>query len=296
MSHDTHDGLGVVSGSGHLATMDLPRRDAPQSRYVVRARVETHRHVADRYWFLRLYAPEIALAAEPGQFLMLTIARDDELGPVLPRPMAIYDVDATNGFVDVMYGVVGGGTRRLSTFAPGEHVTTVGPLGQGFVVPDHVGRILLLGRGIGTCSLTLLAAQTASRGLEVVAVDSARTGRALVADETYRRAGVTRLIQVTDADGTSEVGELSRRLVSDDDSTPPGAVFVCGSNRLTRLAVHLGERWGAEVQVSLEAHMACGLGYCHGCSSGQRSADAEAPLVCRDGPVFRWTSGQGVPA
>jgi dihydroorotate dehydrogenase electron transfer subunit len=39
--------------------------------------------------------------------------------------------------------------------------------------------------------------------------------------------------------------------------------------------------------VSLEAHMACGLGYCHGCSSGAPGLAEEAPLVCRDGPVFR---------
>jgi len=41
------------------------------------------------------------------------------------------------------------------------------------------------------------------------------------------------------------------------------------------------------VQVSLEAHMACGLGYCHGCATGTRTADEESPLICRDGPVFR---------
>jgi hypothetical protein len=38
--------------------------------------------------------------------------------------------------------------------------------------------------------------------------------------------------------------------------------------------------------VSLEARMACGIGYCHGCSHGAVGESEEAPLVCREGPVF----------
>ena len=34
--------------------------------------------------------------------------------------------------------------------------------------------------------------------------------------------------------------------------------------------------------------MACGLGFCHGCAAGRPGLPAETPLVCRDGPVFRW--------
>ena len=32
--------------------------------------------------------------------------------------------------------------------------------------------------------------------------------------------------------------------------------------------------------------MACGIGYCHGCSHGAVGESEEAPLVCREGPVF----------
>ena len=45
-------------------------------------------------------------------------------------------------------------------------------------------------------------------------------------------------------------------------------------------------RPGMFVQVSLEARMACGIGYCHGCSHGAVGESEEAPLVCREGPVF----------
>ena len=297
MNNYVRNGTDVVSATGHLAVMSRSDGEVPvPDPLLVRATVVSHDHVADRYWHLRLAAPEIATVAQPGQFLMLTIARETEVGPVLPRPMAIYGVDLDGGIVDVMYGVVGAGTRRLTTFRPGEILLTVGPLGRGFVVRQDTDRILLMGRGIGTCSLTSLAFEAQARGIDAVAVDSARNAHALIADKAYRAAAVRRVIQVTDADGTSDPRELRKVLTEEFGLQPPQQIFVCGSNRLIRLSTELGDEWGAEVQASLEAHMACGLGYCHGCSSGQRTGESEAPLICRDGPVFEWASGPGVQA
>jgi dihydroorotate dehydrogenase electron transfer subunit len=57
-----------------------------------------------------------------------------------------------------------------------------------------------------------------------------------------------------------------------------------------RLATEVARASGASVQVSIEARMACGLGFCHGCATGIVGASEESPLVCVDGPVFgcRW--------
>jgi dihydroorotate dehydrogenase electron transfer subunit len=72
------------------------------------------------------------------------------------------------------------------------------------------------------------------------------------------------------------------------DAVPPSAIMVCGSNRLTAMATKLAQAWEADLQVSLEENMACGIGYCHGCAAPMRSQpDREGPLVCVDGPVFR---------
>ena len=91
---------------------------------------------------------------------------------------------------------------------------------------------------------------------------------------------------MNDSDGSSDPGRLETRLRELLDDAPPALIAACGSARLEALAQRLAGAWGAEVQVALEAHMACGLGYCHGCSTGDRTASSEAPLVCRDGPVF----------
>jgi dihydroorotate dehydrogenase electron transfer subunit len=269
----------------------LPAREYPRP-VTVDARVLANRHLSDRYWQLSLAVPHIAGSFEPGQFVMITVTRSVSEGPVLPRPMAIYDADRATGRIEIVYSVVGVGTRALTTFGVGDTVGVVGPLGRGFHPP--AGDVLLLGRGIGICSLTPLAA-LANDDAVVTAVASGRHPGAILGREVYQAHGV-RLLAVHDADGSSAPDRLATRLQDLLDTAPPALIAACGSARLEALALRLAARWGSDVQVALEAHMACGLGYCHGCSTGDRSAAAEAPLICRDGPVFRLRTSPAQPA
>lgn len=271
-----------------LETLPAPATPRPAPT-VQRAPVLEHRPIADRYRFLRLAAPTIAERALPGQFVMITVARDGEGAPVLPRPMAIYRTDAAAGTVDILYGVVGPGTERLAGFRTHETMTVVGPLGRWFEVGPKVRSVLLVGRGIGTCSLTTVAQQAELSGVAVTAVTSARHRSALIGVDLYREFGVRAVHAVTDEDGTSGPDALFDRLTGQLEDDPPQLILTCGSERLTRLCERLADHWtGAAVQVSVEAHMACGLGYCHGCATGARSSGEESPLICKDGPVFAW--------
>lgn len=289
MQPHARDGGGLAAHNRRLTVLPdyEDRVEDPPVASLLLAPVVEHRHVADRYWFLRVEAPSIAQSAQPGQFVMLTVSRDGEPGSVLPRPMALYGWDETAGTVDILYGVIGPGTRQLSRYRPAESLRVVGPLGKGFRVRVGTNRALLVGRGIGNCSLTALALLLCRSGIEVGAVDSARTTEALIGDLAYRGMPISRTYLVVDEDGSSDPWKLRYRLLADFDESPPQQLFACGSERLIELCAELGARWRAELQVSLEAHMACGLGYCHGCSSGQRNTETESPLICRDGPVFQ---------
>ncbi|MBI2756242.1 MAG: dihydroorotate oxidase electron transfer subunit [Chloroflexi bacterium] len=251
------------------------------------APVVAHRQVGPDTWLLTLHAPVVAARVQPGQFAMLTLAREGETAPVLPRPMALYAWDRQAGTVDVMYRVVGDGTRVLATWRVGERMLTVGPVGRGFSLLPAATRVLLLGRGIGTCSLTALAETAAQRDIRVAAVTSARTPETIIGADFYASVGVQDVLAVHDEDGSSDVPRLRPRLAALLAEGGVDQIFVCGAERLLRLGAELGERFDAMVQVSLEAHMACGLGYCHGCSTGYAGLADEAPLVCHDGPVFQ---------
>ena len=263
-----------------------PYRDCASTPTWLDAEVVDNEHVSDRYWRIRLAAPTIAGAVQPGQFVMLSIPSATTTMPVLPRPMAVFDCDTSTGTVEVLYGVVGAGTRRLSEVAVGRPMTTVGPLGIPFQVPASATSLLLLGRGIGTCSLTLLARRAAARGTGITAVASGRSEQAVVGSVFYRSLGIP-LLEVLDDSGTSDVRRVRSDLLAKLDDHPPDVIATCGSERLAVLARGLGRRWNADMQMSVEAHMACGIGYCHGCATGERGAGTESPLVCTEGPMFR---------
>jgi dihydroorotate dehydrogenase electron transfer subunit len=277
----------------HVPLARLPESGAlapPVAFPVLReAAVVAHEPLGDEYRRLTLAEPNMASSCAPGQFVMLTVARPGEPSPVLPRPMAIYGRDAAAGTIDIVYRVVGEGTRRLTSWSGGDAMVTVGPLGRGFALGPGTRRIVLLGRGIGTCSLTMLARDAALAGIAVVAVASGRHDGAVVGPEVYRDAGVEELLVVVDTDGTSAPAALRPRLAA---AVADGVdeLFVCGSARLLALAADIADEHAAGVQVSLEAHMACGLGFCHGCAAGRPGLPHETPLVCADGPVFRYAA------
>ncbi|MEV0195757.1 hypothetical protein [Nonomuraea sp. NPDC050691] len=248
-------------------------------------------HLADRYWSMRLAAPEVAGCCRPGQFVMVTVGGQPGGGLALPRPMAVHATDPAAGTIEIIYGLVGAGTRHLSTLAAPASVGTLGPLGRPFEPPGEPGRALLLSRGIGVCSLSLLGLELLAAGWQVLVVASGRTPDAVVGIDRFVAAGIP-VISVSDAGGDAEPAAVEQRVLTAWQGAPPDYVAACGSRRLEELAATYASASGAEVQVALEAPMACGLGYCHGCSTGTQSSMEEAPLVCRDGPVFRYETGR----
>jgi len=271
------------------------------------ARVLVHEPVGERYRRLVLASDTIAATAQAGQFLMITVPPSGGDTVLLPRPMAIHRrrpatparpatahqpaTAAMPGTVELIYGVVGRGTRALAAVPVGGTLQLTGPLGRGFEFPAGTRSAVLIGRGVGVCGVMGAAEDAAVAGIRTTMVLSGRSAAQLVGRTDCAELGA-RVIEATDDDGSSDLAALGERLRGHFDSaspdrTPPDVVMVCGAGVLARLAAELGAHWGVPVQASLEAHMACGLGYCHGCAAPVRTdPSVEGPLVCSDGPVF----------
>lgn len=248
--------------------------------------VVAHELIGGRYHRLVLHSPEIAATANAGQFVMVSVPESTGARILLPRPMAIHRRRVDEGLIELIYNVVGRGTAALSDVETGDRMLVTGPLGRGFELETGVRSALLLGRGIGVCAVMGVAEDAQKSGVNVTAVLSANTRASIIGVRDCDELGA-QSIAVCEEDGTSSLAALAARLRQQLAENPPDVIMVCGSNRLTLLAAELAGEWGAEVQVSLEAHMACGLGYCHGCAAPVESAETEeGPLVCVDGPVF----------
>ena len=88
--------------------------------------------------------------AKPGQFVMVRVGI--EARPLLRRPFSLLGLIHERGRVagiEILYKVVGEGTKRLSRYRQGETLSLLGPLGNAFLVPDTCRRLVLVAGGGG---------------------------------------------------------------------------------------------------------------------------------------------------
>ncbi len=121
--------------------MNKSHRDSIQ---VLDCQILAHYQFEGEQYILTLDSPEIAKATKPGQFVHITVS--DALA--MRRPISIMSVDVDNGTFDLLYKVVGEGTRQLAERKIGETLSVIGPIGNGFKMTDKK-MPLLIGGGVG---------------------------------------------------------------------------------------------------------------------------------------------------
>jgi dihydroorotate dehydrogenase electron transfer subunit len=271
------------------------------------AGVLEHRAFAGGQFVLRLAAPRCAAAATPGSFVHLTC------GPDLPmrRPLSIMRANAADGWVEVLYKVVGHGLAKLSLRMPGETLSCLGPIGRGFTANPSRPRLLMIGGGVGIPPMVFFAEALASgRGrfrplvlmgselpfpFEPVASRLPAPGlpsAATAAMPLLEELGVpSRLASLSGFAGCHRgyVTELADAWLSSLTAAErkEAELFSCGPHPMLVAVAALARRHGVPCQVSLEENMACGVGGCAGCTVLVQTPEGPAmKRVCVDGPVF----------
>lgn len=243
-------------------------------------RVMQNRIVVEGYWRMKLQVGALASMAQPGQFIMLKCWEGS--APFFMRPFSINSVDKKAGTLDLLYKVVGKGTRIMTALAEGAAVQMLGPLGHGFPLDEKHKRIALVGRGVGAAPMRYLAEVARNAGMDVYVYLSAGREEYLFDLKHYVELGcITR--------STTSWGQLVTAFFEEDlTSLRFDAAYTCGSKRLMRDIGRLANGHGFAAYVSLEEHMACGIGACKGCICSVQGKDGEERYanVCKEGPVF----------
>ncbi len=228
---------------------------------------------------MTLHCPEVARAARPGQFVMLECGPDRSLR----RPLSIHRVTGDE-ITFYFLAWAGRGTAWLAARNPGDSVTLLGPLGNGFSIDAAARRLLLVGGGMGVAPLRFLAETALKDGLAVSAIIGARYDVQFhpTICEDFQRLGAD-VIACTD-DGSLGVKGFVTAILP-DHTRAADQVFICGPLGMYRAIARerrklLGDKPG---QVALEVRMGCGIGGCLSCSVGTASGQKR---VCKDGPVF----------
>lgn len=202
----------------------------------------------------------------PGQFINIRLD-----GLYLRRPISVCDWG--EGWIRVIYKVVGKGTAQMAQMTPGQKLDVLTGLGNGYdLAPARGKRIALVGGGVGIPPLYGLAKQLGGEAFCCV-LGFNRASEIFYAEEFAQYGKVV----LTTADGSAGV----RGFVTDAlRQLDYDYYFACGPEAMLR-AVHA---LGKEGQLSFEARMGCGFGACMGCSC---ETLAGPKRICVDGPVMR---------
>jgi len=271
------------------------------------AQVKTHQELTPGHYLLTLRAPRITEAAQPGQFVHVKCS--PTLDPLLRRPISLHYINKAAGTIDLLYHVVGRGTKLLARTKEGETLDIMGPLGNGFTLPEKTGHILVVGGGIGSAPLLPLVEALMEKGHRVTAVIGARSENYLLGTDQLAGLGAEVLLATDDGSRGQRglVTDLMERVI---DQGKIDFAYICGPNPMMRAASGILKTAGIPGEVSLEERMGCGVGACLACVcktqssvvSGHSSASGSASQasccgggqpggfdyqkVCVDGPVF----------
>ena len=227
---------------------------------------------------LTCHAPDIAAAARPGQFVMVRLAQGFD--PLLRRPFSIHSRSA-EGSLSLLYKVVGKGTRLLSGLRPGELLDLLGPLGQAFTTIPVSQPVCLVGGGMGIAPLLFLAQELPNPKYILLGARNQAEVAPLV--PFFAALNPVELSLATD-DGTlghkGYVPECLSKVLPQVHH-----VYTCGPWNMMQAVVQRCQQAQVPCQVSLETHMACGMGACLGCVTA--GAGGKQVHVCTDGPVFK---------
>lgn len=237
--------------------------------------------ITDTIFRFTLQAPNICGSAHPGQFVMVRVAAGHD--PLLRRPFSIHQVTA-GGRLQILFKVVGKGTARLANFVSGDVIDCIGPLGRGFFLKSDQ-RIGLLGGGMGIAPLYFLAKRLLQTGIQtkntVVFLGARCRDELTLFAEEFFALGYN--VQTATDDGSlgyhGFVTDLLDAYLDDLEQ-----IYTCGPFPMMRIAAMKAQAADISCAVSLETHMACGLGACLGCTVP--GVNDTYIHVCRQGPVF----------
>ncbi|HEV8538091.1 MAG TPA: dihydroorotate dehydrogenase electron transfer subunit [Bacteroidota bacterium] len=233
---------------------------------------------APNIFILSFHAPQIASSVLPGQFVNVKV--NDLYYPLLRRPFSVYHV--SGGTVQLIFNVVGVGTKALSEKHIGDEIDVLGPLGCSYKLDGDYESAILVAGGLGVAPLPMISAALKDTSKHIVTFLGARTRDQLV--PVYLEN-----LHTSADDGTGEfhgtvVDYLRSELQKRKFRKPK--IFACGPNPMLKALSELAEEYRIPCEVSLETVMACGIGICQGCPVETVDGERKYSLICKEGTVF----------
>ncbi|OPJ60306.1 dihydroorotate dehydrogenase electron transfer subunit [Clostridium oryzae] len=232
-----------------------------------KARVLTNEQISNGIYKLRVENDKF-IGVRPGQFFMLRAWKSE---PILWRPISIAEVKENE--LVFIYAKVGKGTEFLAALETGDTIEVMGALGNGFDIESAKGKVALVCGGIGIAPMLELSKHLKNK------------------PDLY--AGFREDVYLVD-DMKEYVNEINLAVESGKvghkgyvteifDAEKYDTVLCCGPEIMMFKVVDMCRKAGTKIYVSMEKHMACGIGACLVCTCKTKGGNKR---TCKDGPVF----------
>ncbi|MHB1485203.1 MAG: dihydroorotate dehydrogenase electron transfer subunit [Saccharofermentanales bacterium] len=247
-------------------------------------------YISNNQFMLDVFSEEITRESTPGQFV------DILCDSLLRRPISICKVDRAKGIFSLGIRIVGSGTAYLGSKNPGETISVLGPLGNGFNLAG-TKKCVVAGGGIGIFPLIYVLQEAREMGIETVSVCGFRSKEdSFLLDEI--RSLSDNVVFSSDCGDLDFCGNAVDALNTIDlkDAT----IFTCGPSPMIRGVCRIAIERNVSCQVSLEERMGCGTGICLVCACKVKASKENMECVlndsgivefdykrcCKEGPVF----------
>lgn len=244
------------------------------------------RTLAPNVFLLRIHAPRVAVAAQPGQFVIVIA---DEHAERVPLTIANYDRE--EGWVDLVVQASGPSTTKLSQKEQGDELKDfVGPLG----VPSDFTELsdeelkkqkyLFVGGGIGAAPVYPQVRYLSERGIHCDVIIGFKNKDAVIYEEEFKNLDCT--LYVTTDDGSYGFNGMVTAKIDDLIENEGKAYDTCvaiGPMIMMKFVCLTTKKYDLHTIVSLNPIMVDGTGMCGAC---RVNIDGETKFACVHGPEF----------
>ena len=238
-------------------------------------RIVAKRELAPKIKLFEVSAPDIAVKANPGQFVILRVC---ETGERIPLNLA--DSNTRKGTITFVFNEVGKTTEQLGTLNQGDHILNVaGPLGNPSEI-KRFGTVLCVGGGAMTAPLFFEGSALRKAGNKIITVIGARIKDLLIFEKEMKEVSDEFYVATDDSSKGYKGLDFLREILSKQKID---RVIAMGPVVMLKTVSEMTKSFGIKTVVTLMPIMVDGMGMCGAC---RVSVAGETKFACVDGPEF----------
>ncbi len=223
-------------------------------------------------------APDVALSAQPGHFVMVRLREGAER-----VPLTVADYDRKRGTITMVVQALGKTTREMmADYKEGDTFTDfVGPLG----LPQHIekkGHVVLVGGGLGVAPVYPQLRAFKEAGNRTTGIIGFRSKNLVFWEDRFRKYCDDTIV-CTDDGSYGKPGFVTQALKEVCEKDKPDLVIAIGPLPMMNACVETTRPFGVKTMVSLNAIMVDGTGMCGSC---RVTVDGQVKFACVEGPDF----------